>query len=115
LIALQNLKPQVKKNSFVILSISVVMIIAVFGSVMLSTIKQNNTDYINEQFPTSVVITSRIHQSEIDPIKLSEEVRNQVQGAQVASVSTFGGGELFVEDGTMSFDYTLGDLKALES
>lgn len=115
LIALQNLKPQVKKNSFVILSISVVMIIAVFGSVMLSTIKQNSTDYINEQFPTSVVITSRIQQSEIDPIKLSEEVRNQVQVAQVASVSTFGGGELFVEDGTMSFDYMLGDLKAFES
>ncbi|MDQ0430179.1 putative ABC transport system permease protein [Planomicrobium stackebrandtii] len=115
LIALQNLKPQVKKNSFVILSISVVMIIAVFGSVMLSTIEHNNTDYINEQFSTSVVITSRIHQSEIDPVKLSEEVRNQVHGVQVASVSTFGGGELFVEEGTMSFDYTLGDLKALES
>ncbi|WKA52259.1 ABC transporter permease [Planococcus liqunii] len=115
LIAFQIIKPQVKKNSFVILSISVVMIIAVFGSVMLSTIKQNNTNYINEQFPTSVVITSRIHQSEIDPVKLSEEVRNQVQGSQVASVSTFGGGELFVEDGTMSFDYTLGDLQALES
>src|SRR5690606_11440144 len=58
---------------------------------------------------------SRIQQSEIDPIHLSEEVRNQVQGAQVASVSTFGGGELFVEAGTRSFDYTLGDLKALES
>lgn len=115
LIALQNLKPQVKKNSFVILSISVVMIIAVFGSVMLSTIKQNNTNYISEQFPTPMVITSRIQQSEIDPIHLSEAVRNQVQGAQVASVSTFGGGELFVEAGTRSFDYTLGDLKALES
>lgn len=115
LIALQNLKPQIKKNSFVVLSISFVMIIAVFGSIMLSTIKQNSTDYINEQFPTSVVITSRIHESEIDPVKLSEEVRNEVQDAQVASVSTFGGGELFVEDGTMSFDYTLGDLKALES
>ena len=115
LIALQNLKPQVKKNSFVILSISVVMIIAVFGSVMLSTIKQNNTDYINEQFPTSLVITSRIHQSEINPVKLSEELRNQVQVAQVATVSTFGGAELFIEDGSMSFDYTLGDLKALES
>ncbi|MBU9673350.1 ABC transporter permease [Planococcus sp. CP5-4] len=115
LIALQNLKPHVKKNSFVILSISVVMIIAVFGSVMLSTVKQNNTDYINEQFPTSLVITSRIHQSEINPVKLSEEVRTEVQGAQVATVSTFGGAELLVDDGTMSFDYTLGDLKALES
>lgn len=113
LIALQNLKPQVKKNSFVILSISVVMIIAVFGSVMLSTIEHNNTDYINEQFPASVVLTSRIQQSEIDPEKLEEEVRNQLPYALVATVSTFGGGELFGDGSSLSFDYTLGDLKAL--
>ncbi|TWT07714.1 FtsX-like permease family protein [Planococcus sp. CPCC 101016] len=115
LLALQVLKPQVKKNSFVILSISVVMVITIFGSVMLNTIKHNTTDYINEQFPTSVIITSRIHQNEIDPAELSEEVRIQVPNARVASVSTFGGGELFADGRTVSFDYTLGDLKALES
>ena len=113
LVAIQNLKPQVRKNSFVILSISVVMIIAVFGSVLLNTIKHNTTDYIEEQFPTSVVITSRIQQSEIVPAQLAEEVQVLVPGARAASVSTFGGGELFIDEKVTSFDYTLGDLNAL--
>lgn len=39
------------------------MIIAVFGSVMLTTIEQNNSDYIQEQVPASVVIMSQIQQS----------------------------------------------------
>ena len=115
LVAIQNLKPQVRKNSFVILSISVVMIIAVFGSVLLNTIKHNTTDYIDEQFPTSVVITSRIQQSEIVPAQLAQEVQVQVPGARVASVSTFGGGQLFSDKKVTSFDYTLGDLNALAS
>lgn len=115
LIALQNLMPQVKKNSFVILSISVVMIIAIFGSVLLNTIKSNTTDYINGQFPTSVVITSRIQQSDIDPAELSEEVMELLPDSQLATVSTLGSGELFRKDRTVAFDYSLGDLKALES
>lgn len=113
LVAIQNLKPQVRKNSFVILSISVVMIIAVFGSVLLNTIKHNTTDYIEEQFPTSVVITSRIQQSEIVPAQLAEEVQVLVPGERMASVSTFGGGQLFSDEKVTSFDYTLGDLNAL--
>jgi len=113
LVAIQNLKPQVRKNSFVILSISVVMIIAVFGSVLLNTIKHNTTDYIEEQFPTSVVITSRIQQSEIVPAQLAEEVQVLVPGERMASVSTFGGGQLFSDEKITSFDYTLGDLNAL--
>lgn len=115
LIALQNLKPQVRKNSFAVLSISIVMIITVFGSVLLNTIKSNTTDYINEQFPTPIVIESRIQQSEIDPINLAKEVRGLLPGAQVASVSTYGGGEIFIEDKATSFDYTLGDLQALQN
>ncbi|MDN7228225.1 ABC transporter permease [Planococcus liqunii] len=112
-IAIQNLKPQVKKNSFVILSISVVMIIAVFGSVLLNTIRDNNIEYINEQFPTSVVIKSRIQQSEINPSELIKEVRKRMPGVKVATVSTYGGAELLGNGGSVSFDYTLVDLEAL--
>ncbi|ANU11194.1 hypothetical protein BBH88_13250 [Planococcus antarcticus DSM 14505] len=116
LIAIQNLKPQIKKNSFVILSISVVMIIAVFGSVMLTNIEHNNTDYIQEQFPTSVVITSRIQQSEIDPAELAGEIRELVPNVKVETVSTFGGAHLFDNTNqSISFDYTLADLATLEN
>ncbi|MBS7731601.1 hypothetical protein KIN10_05610, partial [Vibrio cholerae] len=75
-IAIKNLVPQVRKNTFVILTVSAMMTIAVFGSVMLKTIQQNEENYLKEQYPTSIVLTSRLgYDSNIEQEDLKKKVQ----------------------------------------
>ncbi|WP_438313179.1 FtsX-like permease family protein [Sporosarcina sp. FA9] len=114
-IAVQNFIPQVRKNTFVILSISILMIITVFGSVLMTTIQQSNVQYIDSQFPTSIIMKSRIYETDIDAVKLSEEVRTGLPDVQVSAVSNFGGAELLVDERRISFSYVFGDLEGFKN
>ena len=113
-IAVQNFIPQVRKNTFVILSISILMIITVFGSVLMTTIHYSSIKYTDSQFPTSIVMNSRIYETEIDAVKLSEEVRENIPDIQVSAVSNFSGAELLINDKEVSFNYALADVKGFE-
>ena len=114
-IAIKNLLPQVKKNTFVILTISTMMIIAVFGSIMLNTIQKNEEKYLKEQFPTSVVLKSRLGiNSTIDPIELQLEAEKITGIDKTSSISTKAGAEMINGHQNISFDYTLGDLHSME-
>lgn len=114
LIAMLNFIPQVRKNTFVILLISILMIITVFGSVLMTTIQQNSVQYINSQFPTSIVANSRIYETEINAVKLSEEIEAALPNVRVGAVSNQYGAELLQSEKHVSFDYALGDLKGFE-
>jgi putative ABC transport system permease protein len=114
-IAIRNVIPQVKKNTFVILTISTMMIIAVFGSVMLKTIQKSEENYLKEQFPTDIVLKSRLGlDSTIDPYLLEELVKKSTGDSKISFISTKSSGELFKGNNYITFDYSLGDLKGLE-
>ncbi|AXI00536.1 ABC transporter permease [Sporosarcina sp. PTS2304] len=114
-IAIKNIIPQVKKNTFVILTISALMIIAVFGSIMLNTIQKNEEKYLKEQFPTSIVLKSRLGlNSTVNPIEIQTEAERITGIDKSSSISTKAGAEMIREHQNISFDYTLGDLHNME-
>ncbi|MEK5038281.1 FtsX-like permease family protein [Sporosarcina sp. FSL K6-3457] len=113
-IAVQNFIPQVRQNTFVMLSISVLMMITVVGSVLMTTIQHNNVKYIDSQFSTSIVVKSRIYESEIDGVRLSEEIRAALPAVEVSAVSHLYGTELLFRGQPIVYDYVLANVKGLE-
>lgn len=114
-IAIKNVIPQVKKNTFVILTISTMMIIAVFGSIMLNTVQKNEEHYLKDQFPTNIVLKSRLGlNSTIDPIKLQTEAERITGISPSSSISTKAGAEMIIGNKHISFNYSLGDLHSME-
>lgn len=49
-VAIKNVIPQVRKNTFVILMISTMMVIVVFGSTIFKTMQKIMKDIYNENF-----------------------------------------------------------------
>ncbi|QTD43176.1 FtsX-like permease family protein [Sporosarcina sp. Te-1] len=113
-VAIQTMVPQIRKNTLVILSISLVMTITVFGSVLLNTIQQNGLTYIHKQFPTSVVLKSRIWDSEIPTLELQKKVEEQFPGGKVYASSDAAPGEIQLTGKEAEFGYILTDLTALD-
>lgn len=114
-VAIKNIIPQVKKNTVVILTICSLMIIAVFGSVMLKTIHEGSGEYLKSQFPTRIVVESRLgYETKVNPVELSEKVEMIPTVEQTYTVSTFGLGNLKVGDTFESFDFRLVDLKRFQ-
>lgn len=75
IIAIQNLLPQVKKNTFAIISISSLMVITVFGSTLLNTIQKNSETHLLNQFETPIVMENRLSEaSSLDPFEVSDEI-----------------------------------------
>ncbi|MBB4824872.1 putative ABC transport system permease protein [Sporosarcina luteola] len=113
-VAIQTMVPQIRKNTLVILSISLVMTITVFGSVLLNTLQQNGLTYIHKQFPTSVVLKSRIWDSEIPTMELLKKVEEQFPGQKVYAMSDSAPGDIQLEGRQQEFGYVLTDLSALD-
>ncbi|GKV56479.1 ABC transporter permease [Sporosarcina sp. NCCP-2222] len=109
-IAIQTMLPQIRKNTLVILSISLVMTITVFGSVLLNTIQQNGLTYIDKQFPTSIVLKSRLWDSAIPTLELQKKVEEQFPGNAVYTVSNAAPGEIQLAGGQHEFSYAMTDL-----
>jgi putative ABC transport system permease protein len=84
-VAVKNLVPQVKKNTFVILTISLAMMIAVIGSSLLNTIAHNDRNYIRKQHATDIQIVDRLESSSsIDPEQLKQQI-SQLEGIEEVS------------------------------
>ncbi|MCG3089691.1 FtsX-like permease family protein [Sporosarcina cyprini] len=109
-VAVQTMLPQIRKNTLVILSISLVMTITVFGSVLLNTIQQNGLTYIHTQFPTSIVLKSRLWDSEIPTLDLQKKVEEQYPGQTVYAVSNAAPGEMKLAGKQQEFSYVMTDL-----
>lgn len=58
-VAIKNLISQVKRSSVIIISLSTVIIIAIFGESFLGVISRNNEEYLRNQFPLEISITDR--------------------------------------------------------
>lgn len=112
-VAIRNVIPQVKKNTFVILTVSMMMIIAVFGSVMLTTIQNNEALYLKSQFPTEVVLQSRLESTSLDPFKLKESVEEKMHGSEASFISTYTGAALMEGDSRLDVTVLRGDLDGM--
>ncbi|MHC8523802.1 hypothetical protein ACPJHQ_24910 [Rossellomorea sp. H39__3] len=112
-VAIRNVIPQVKKNTFVILTVSMMMIIAVFGSVMLKTIQNNEALYLKSQFPTEVVLQSRLESTSLDPFKLKESVEEKMPGSEASFISTYTGAALMEGDSPLDVTVLRGDLDGM--
>ncbi|WP_077302793.1 ABC transporter permease [Virgibacillus pantothenticus] len=62
-IAINNLLPQVRKNTLAIISISTLLVIAIFGTTILNTIQKNSETFLLDQYETPIVIENRLIES----------------------------------------------------
>ncbi|MCR8845076.1 ABC transporter permease [Paenibacillus sp. SC116] len=114
-VAIRNVIPQVRKNTFIILIISVMMMIVVFGSTLFKTIQTNEEQFLKEQYPTSIVVKSRLgYNSTIDLLEIRETIR-KTPGVEAAStLSTVSSARLKQGEKYISFNYALADLKQMQ-
>jgi putative ABC transport system permease protein len=73
--ACQQLLPQIKRNSTVVLSLIGLMVILIFGSSLLKSIQFNEQSYIYDRYKTSIILTNQIMDTSITPSTI-EEIEN---------------------------------------
>jgi len=115
-IAIKNIIPQVRKNTFLILIINVLMVIVVLGSTMLNTVKENGIEYIEDQYPTNIVIKSRIIEgTDLNPYILMKEIQDKLPDSDINFTSIVHSGERYVGDSqTESMDYVATDINKMK-
>ena len=70
--ACQQLLPQIKRNSTVVLSLIGLMVILIFGSSLLKTVQSNEQSYINERYKTSIILKNQMMDPSITPSIVDE-------------------------------------------
>ncbi|MEI2428545.1 FtsX-like permease family protein, partial [Priestia megaterium] len=114
-IAIKNLIPQVKKNTLIVLTISSLMIIAVFGSVTLRTIQVTEQESLKNDFRTPIVVETRLSNTKIDSRELTKAVEKLPDVESVSNFSTLGLAYLQEEDKNINIDYAVVDLERLQT
>ncbi|QOR64981.1 FtsX-like permease family protein [Cytobacillus suaedae] len=74
-LACQQLLPQVKRNSAVVLSLVGLMVILIFGSSLLKSVQSNEQKYIHKRYETSIILSNQIEDDSITP-SVVEEIEN---------------------------------------
>ena len=114
-VAVKNVIPQVRKNTFIVLTISTMMIIAVFGSALLRTVEKGEERYLKVQYPTNIVVTSRVDEnSTINPFDIQTLIKNMTGVEGASTFSNYERAELKRDDKYVALHYLLGDLKEMK-
>ncbi len=111
-IAVKNLIPQVQKNTFVIVIISTLLMIVIFGSSLFSTIQINEQEYLKNQYPTNIVITSRANDnSTINSFEFRQIIEEypSIEGVSTQSIANLG-----VINNSTYIDYALVDITQMQ-
>ncbi|MEH7141488.1 ABC transporter permease [Priestia megaterium] len=114
-IGIKNLIPQIKKNTLIVLTISSLMIIAVFGSVTLRTLQVNEQERLKNDFRTPIVVNTRLSNTKIDSRELTNVVEKLPDVKSVSNFSTQGLAELQVKGKHIDMDYAVVDLQRLQA
>jgi putative ABC transport system permease protein len=113
-VAIKNVIPQVRKNTFVMMSISIMMIISIFGSATLKTISKNEEQYLRNQYTTNILAISRLgYNSAINHNELNKSIKSIKSVESVTEISTPFEAELIIGSSQSRFDYVLGDINEL--
>lgn len=114
-ISIKNLIPQVRKNTVIILMISSLMIIAVFGSITLRTIQVSQQDQLKADYATPILVGTRLDDTKINPTEFTKTVEKLPDVKSVSNFSTLGSAEYQNEGRNMSMSYAVVDLKRLQA
>lgn len=115
-VAVRSVLPQLRKNALLMLIVQILLVVVVLGSTFLETIKQHELTYLKEQYPTELVLKSRlIEGTKADPLKLTQTIEKELQDAKSTFVSPVSGLEILKSDHTITLDYALTDLAKLDT
>lgn len=116
-VAVKLLAPQVRRNTYSILAISLFVVISIFGGTLFQTIKMNEEKYFSSRFPADTIIESRTMNSPIDPEQLSEEVMRITRVKEVSTLSTTFGEYIVpagvAEEQSQSVSFVMTDMKQM--
>lgn len=113
-VAVKNVIPQVKKNSLIMMSIVIMMIISIFGSAMLQLVSKGGEQYLHKQYVTDVVAVSRLeYKSNINHLEFHNSIKSIPGVTAVSEISTPYIAELLKGKTRTSFDYILGNLEEM--
>lgn len=115
-VSLKNTIPQVRKNTFVVLIISAMMIIVVFGSTFIQTIQNSDKSFIKEQYETEIMIKNRLASNgEINPIEFKETIQQLHPGTAVSTQSEGEMVELRLNNEVILTNFTFADVREMQN
>jgi len=109
-VALKNLIPQVKNNGLIIIAISTMLIISVFGGNTFKALRINDELFLRQQYPADIVVTDRNKlDSKLDPSFKSD--LDKLQGVKYTSILSDGNSIIVqTQKGLESLNYSLANL-----
>jgi len=114
-VAFRGVLPQLRKNAWLMLIVQVLMIIVVIGSTFLETVQQNERKYIISQYPTEVVLKSRLDEgSQGDPLQLIRQIETDLPGAKATFLSSRSSFEYQLPQEDVSIEYEVTDYRRLD-
>ncbi|MDX1258975.1 FtsX-like permease family protein [Exiguobacterium sp. K1] len=115
-VAVRSVLPQLRKNALLMLIVQILLIVVVLGSTFLETIKQHELTYLKEQYPTELVLKSRlIEGTKADPLELTQTIEKELPDAKSTFVSPASGLEILKSDHTITLNYALTDFERLDA
>ncbi len=115
-VAVRSVLPQIRKNALLMLIVQILLVVVVLGSTFLETIKQNELTYLKTQYPTELVLKSRlIDGTKADPLELTQTIEEELPEAKSTFVSPVSGLEIIKSNHTITLDYALTDLEKLDA
>src|SRR5690606_19602499 len=103
------------KNILVVMIISAMMVIAVFGSTFIQTISQSDEQYVKRQFLTEILITSSVAgEQAINQEELQQTVEQLPAIESISTLSGLHGHDMHFDNQTASIDYAYADLEAMQ-
>lgn len=115
-VAVRSVLPQLPKNALLMLIVQILLVVVVLGSTFLETIKQHELTYLKEQYPTELVLKSRlIEGTKADPLELTQTIEKELPKAKSTFISPASGLEILKSDQTITLSYALTDFERLDA
>ncbi|RKP48961.1 FtsX-like permease family protein [Cohnella endophytica] len=113
-VAVKNVIPQARKNTFVMMSIAIMIVISIFGAATLKTVSNNEERYLKKQYATDILAVNRLgYDSEVDKEEFNKAVKSIGTVESVFETSTAFEATMLNGHSKGAFDYILGDLKEM--
>ncbi|MGX9807533.1 ABC transporter permease [Exiguobacterium acetylicum] len=114
-VAFRGVLPQLRKNAWLMMIVQVLIIIVVIGSTFLETVQQNERKYIISQYPTEVVLKSRLDEgTQGNPLQLIRHIETDLPGAKATFLSSRNSFEYQSPQKDVSIEYEVTDYRRLD-
>lgn len=115
-IGVKNASRQVKTNSFIILSITSIMMVAICGSSIIETVSSTGKDHYKRIYPTPVVLTFQdSDRSHTDRTEIIKKLNGMDELDRVSVISAYYSEYIKTKNGYATMDYVAADFDGLSS